>query len=313
MVIAPSHEPVRASSTTHRIVVGYADVRSDDGTRLRAWTNDPHHVIDGPTVLLCNGLATNQWAWPALLNPSCGVRVVSWNHRGVSGSDRPVDPDRVGVDEFVEDALSVLDHFGVERTVVMGWSTGVDIAFEMATRHPERVSGVFAVAGVPGDTFRSMLAPLRVPHSLARLLTMSIARGLKYAGWALSPVVSRLPVGRSVIALLSHSGFMLPVADPDLAAWAVRQFLTTPVEWYGHLALKTSERARVSLRGVLVPVLLVAATYDLLASARDMRAVAEGLSHGEYVELRGTHYIQMEQPDAVHALLVDFLRRMAPR
>ena len=70
----------------------FYDVLSADGTRLRAWTND----ADGPTVLLCNGLGTNPYAWPALLRPDCGVRVISWNHRGVGGSARPADPDRVG-------------------------------------------------------------------------------------------------------------------------------------------------------------------------------------------------------------------------
>ena len=43
----------------------FYDVRSADGTRLRAWTND----AEGPPVLLCNGLGTNPYAWPALLRP----------------------------------------------------------------------------------------------------------------------------------------------------------------------------------------------------------------------------------------------------
>ena len=73
--------------------IGYVDVLSDDGTRLRAWTNDPDGTIDGPTVVLCNGLGTNPWAWPALLEPDCGVRVVSWNHRGTGGSARPDRPE----------------------------------------------------------------------------------------------------------------------------------------------------------------------------------------------------------------------------
>ena len=46
------------------------DVVSADGTRLRAWTND----AEGPTVLLCNGLGTSPYAWPALLRADCGVR-----------------------------------------------------------------------------------------------------------------------------------------------------------------------------------------------------------------------------------------------
>ena len=73
-----------------------------------------------PTVLLCNGLGTNPYAWPALLDPDCGVRVISWNHRGVGGSARPTDPDRVGQEVFVEDALAVLDDAGVDACAVVG-------------------------------------------------------------------------------------------------------------------------------------------------------------------------------------------------
>ncbi|MGH8964840.1 MAG: alpha/beta fold hydrolase, partial [Actinomycetes bacterium] len=62
-----------------RLALRFYDVTSADGTRIKAWTND----ADGPTVLLCNGLGTNAYAWPALLRPDCGVRVISWNHRGV--------------------------------------------------------------------------------------------------------------------------------------------------------------------------------------------------------------------------------------
>ena len=81
--------PASAARAVTETAVEFHDVLSDDGTRLRAWTNDPDGGIDGPTVVLCNGLGTNPWAWPALLRPDCGVRVVSWNHRGTGGSDRP--------------------------------------------------------------------------------------------------------------------------------------------------------------------------------------------------------------------------------
>ena len=83
------------------VELAFAEVRSDDGTRLRAWTNDPDGAIDGPTVLLCNGLGTNPYAWPELLEPDCGVRLISWNHRGTGRSERPEDPSRVDMDVFV--------------------------------------------------------------------------------------------------------------------------------------------------------------------------------------------------------------------
>src|SRR5689334_19260069 len=102
-------------------------VTSADGTELQAWTND----AAGPVVLLCNGLGTNPYTWPALLDADCGVRVISWNHRGVGGSARPVDRDRVGQDAFVEDALAVLDDAGVDACPVVGWSIGVNTMFEL--------------------------------------------------------------------------------------------------------------------------------------------------------------------------------------
>lgn len=284
----------------------FYDVVSADGTRLRAWTND----ADGPTVLLCNGLGTNPWAWPALLRPDCGLRVISWNHRGVGGSDRPADPCRVGVTAFVEDALAVLDDAGVTACPVLGWSIGVNTAFELAVRHPDRVTGLFAVAGVPGGTFSSMGAPLQIPRLARRPLAVGIAGTLALTGRALTPVVSRLPFGRRSAFLLQHSGFMLPGADPVMVERAVREFLSTPVEWYMHLAREAARHDRISLRQVRVPAEFLAGTYDILASAADMRTAAEHIPDARYVEMRGSHFLQLERPDAVHEALVAFVERV---
>ena len=302
--------PTPVSRTGTVPTPAFRDVRSDDGTLLRAWTNDPDGRIDGPTVVLCNGLGTNAWCWPALLSPDCGVRIVSWNHRGVGGSQRPVDPSHVEIEHFVQDGLSVMDHFGIDRAVLMGWSMGVNTMFELAARHPERVSGLFAVAGVPGDTFATMLGPLHVPRAAARAVTVTLSRALGVAGRALSPVARRLPIGPRTIAVLSHSGFMLPVRDPGLAAVGVKEFLTTPLDWYFHLALSTSRHARVSLSSIAVPAVFVAARYDVLAGARDMATAAARMDDAEYVELRGSHFLPMEKPEVVHRLLLEFLDRV---
>ena len=138
---------------------------------------------------------------------------------------------------------------------------------------------------------------------------MALSRLLRLTGRAISPISTRIPIGSRTIAVLTHSGFMLPVPDPALAARAVGEFLSTPVEWFFHLALRSSEHARVSLSRVKVPVMFVAATYDVLAGARDMRSAADRLEDATYVELRGSHFIQMEQPEAVH----DLLRRLPRR
>ena len=107
-----SPAPLRvAPSADDGLALRYCPVTSGDGTVLQAWTND----VEGPTVLLSNGLGTNPYAWPALLDPACGVRVISWNHRGVGGSERPRDLEHVGIDAFAEDAIAVMDHAGLRR------------------------------------------------------------------------------------------------------------------------------------------------------------------------------------------------------
>lgn len=304
--MSPSPRPLAAVPGRPPEALRFYDVESADGTRLRAWTND----AEGPTVLLCNGLGTNPYAWPALLRRDCGVHVVSWNHRGVGGSQRPVDPDRVGVESFVEDAVAVLDDAGVAACPAMGWSIGVNTAFELAVRHPDRVTGLVAVAGVPGGTFGSMGAPLLIPRFARRPIAVSIATVLAHTGRALTPVTMRLPIGPRAAFLLRHSGFMMPSADPAVVERAVAEFLTTPVEWYMHLGRAAARHDRVSLSQVSVPGAFVAGTFDILASATDMRTAVDRLPGSRYVELRASHFLPMEQPEAVHRELRAFLAHL---
>jgi pimeloyl-ACP methyl ester carboxylesterase len=288
------------------VALRFYPVVSGDGTTVSAWTND----ADGPTVLLCNALGTNPYAWPALLDDDSDVRVISWNHRGVGGSERPKDPARVGVDAFVEDALAVLDDADIDACPVAGWSIGVNTQFELATLFPERVTGLFAVAGVPGGTFASMLAPLMVPRFARRALTVNVARALRSVGKAVSPVTTRWPTSDTTARMLRHSGFMTRNADNAVVKEAVREFMTTDVDWYMHLAVAASEHPPVSLAEITVPTAFVAGRYDVLASAKDMATVARQIPQATYAELPGSHFVQMEHPALVHEELKHLLARI---
>ena len=293
-----------------RIWLRHYTVTAKDGTALRAWTNDVDGTMTGPTVLLCNGLGTSAYSWPALLDPDCGVRVISWHHRGTGGSARPTDRHHVGIEHFVEDALAVMDDAGIDACPVMGWSMGVNTAFELAYLHPDRVTALFAVAGVPGGTFASMLAPLGIPRFARAAITVNAARVMGLLGKPATLLAKRLPVGPLTGAVLTHSGFMLPVPDVEMTRRAVKEFLTTPIDWYMHLAVTTSKHVRVSLRNIAVPTTFVAGRWDVLASAGDMRTAAERIAGATYVRMNASHFVAMERPDEVHALLLDLLEQV---
>jgi pimeloyl-ACP methyl ester carboxylesterase len=298
----------RRSRGLRQKAVRFHKVTSADGTVIEAWSN----TAEGPTVLICNGLGTNPYAWPELLDSDCGIHVISWNHRGVGRSARPEDPSRVGVEVFVEDAVAVLDDAGVDRCVVAGWSFGVNTAFELALRHPERVSGLFAVAGVPGGTFASMGAPLLIPRPLREPISVGVARLMKLSGPLLTTVARRIPMGPVSTTALRYSGFMFPTAKPADVRRAVREFLTTPVDWYGHLAVAASDHRRVSLSKIEVPAAFVSGRWDVLASHRDMRTAADRIEDATYVELFGTHFLTLEQPKAIVELLHQLIERTDP-
>ncbi|MEH3034579.1 MAG: alpha/beta hydrolase [Aeromicrobium erythreum] len=280
------------------------DVTSADGTRLRAWTND----ADGPTVLLSNGLGTNPQSWPSLLAPDCGVNVVSWNHRGVGGSQRPPDG-RVDLDAFVEDAISVMDDAGLESAVVASWSAGVTVAFELAHRHPERVKGILAVAGVPGDTFSTMLAPWHVPAPVAKAFMVSLARATRVVGHLEAPVTQNIPWTPTTTRLLQRTGAIDRAADTAHVQDMVREFFSTHPAWYARLALGVSKHARVSLSGIDVPTTFVAGRRDLLTSAAAMRTAADRVAGSRFLQLDATHFIPLEKPEVVREELLDLVRR----
>ena len=301
----PARKNTRSTPADDDLALRFYQVTSADGTNIQAWTND----AEGPVVLLCNGLGTSPYAWPALLKKDCGVRVISWNHRGVGGSERPTDTSRVGIDAFLEDALAVLDDANVAACVVAGWSIGVNTAFELAVLHPSRVTGIFAVAGVPGGTFSSMGAPLMIPRVVRKPIAVGVTRVLEKAGRVITPLSSRLPMGHASAQLLSHSGFMLPTHETAAVSRAVKEFLRTPVDWYMHLARNAAKHPRVSLRSIRVPTTFVAGKYDILASAKDMATAAERIPDAAYAVLTGSHFVQLEHPETVHEQLIDLLFR----
>jgi 3-oxoadipate enol-lactonase len=292
-------------TTPTAALVRYYDVTSADGTRIRAWTND----ADGPVVLVSNGLGTGPHAWPSLLRPDCGVRAIGWNHRGTGGSARPVDG-RIDLDSFVEDAIAVMDDAGLGSTVVASWSSGVTIAFELAARHPERVAGILAVAGVPGNTFATMLAPLRLPPALAKGVMIGVARTAVVTGHALAPLTRRVPWTNTTTDLVRRTRIISPAADTGELRTLLQEFFATHPSWFAKLALSVAEHSRVSLSGVDVPVTFIAGRWDVLTGARDMLTAAQRIRRSRYRELAATHFIPVEQPETVLAELKALLARV---
>lgn len=285
------------------------DLIAGDGTRLTAWRN---HTEDGPHVLVCNGMGVPPEAWPRLLDDSCEFSVVGWNHRGALGSDRPADPTRIEISDHADDAVALLDQLGWDRALIVAWSLGVNVAFELAARHPDRVSGLLSVAGVPGGTFDTLFAPQFVPRPLRKPTGVTLARAGRRFGSQLNLLARAVPKGRTFAELVRHTGVvMLPYARAeDVGPW-VRSMLNQDFNWYFELALALARHDEVDPSFIRCPVTIVSGAIDMLTSQQDVLRYAAKIPHAEVVSLPGTHCLPLEFPDRITDLLRDLQARVS--
>ena len=101
----------------------------------------------GDPILLIHGFASNKtinWVYPGWVDllVKSGRRVIAIDNRGHGDSSKFYDPAAYGAPIMAEDARRLLDHMGIERTDVMGYSMGARIAAFLTLNHPDRVRRV---------------------------------------------------------------------------------------------------------------------------------------------------------------------------
>jgi len=279
------------------------DVTSADGTRVRGWRNDGDPAA--LPVVVSNGLGTPPEAWPRVVADRARFRAVGWYYRGTGGGDRPADPSHVRVADHVDDLVAVMDANGMDRAVLACWSLGVNVGFQAARLHPDRVAGLLAVAGVAGGTFRSMGQPLGVPRALREAVGTGAARLLRLGAPALRVVAGALPLHPATAWLIAHSGFVLPAATPDRLLPALAEFRSHDWRWYMTLALAAAPHEPMDLGFVGVPTTIVAGRWDVLASWRDMVTAAAQIPDCRVEVLPGSHFLPLEYPDECALLLAE--------
>ncbi|MDB5506549.1 MAG: alpha/beta hydrolase [Devosia sp.] len=108
---------------------------------------------EGPPVLAIHGFGSSleiNWVatgWVETLI-GAGYRVVAIDNRGHGRSDKPHDSERYWAHLMADDAARLLDHLGISRAAVLGYSMGARITAFLASRHPGRVGA--AVLGGMG-------------------------------------------------------------------------------------------------------------------------------------------------------------------
>lgn len=126
---------------------------SHDGFELAYVDRMPDEGAAEP-VLLIHGFASStdvNWVAPGWMKvlSEAGYRPIAFDNRGHGRSSRSYDPQDYRVGLMAGDAAALLDHLGIARAHVMGYSMGARISAFMALAHPGRVSTlVFGGLGI---------------------------------------------------------------------------------------------------------------------------------------------------------------------
>lgn len=130
---------------------------------------------DLPVVLLIHGFASNiatnwvQTGWVRTLTDA-GYRVVAYDNRGHGGSAKLYAIEDYGAPLMAEDGFRLLDHLGVGKAHLIGYSMGARISAFLTIAHPDRVAsaifgglGINMVGGMKGRGDH-IAAALEAPH-----------------------------------------------------------------------------------------------------------------------------------------------------
>ena len=130
---------------------------------------------EGDPILLIHGFASNMAAnwidpgWVRTLTEN-GRRVIALDNRGHGASTKLYEPELYGAPQMAEDARRLLDHLGIDRIDVLGYSMGARIGAFLTFAYPERVRsvifgglGIHMVRGMVGSgpLAKALEAPTR--------------------------------------------------------------------------------------------------------------------------------------------------------
>jgi pimeloyl-ACP methyl ester carboxylesterase len=230
---------------------------------------------DGDPVLLIHGFASSSqvnWkdtGWAKTL-VAAGHRVITIDNRGHGQSEKLYDPSQYTATLMAEDARRLLDHLGIAKADVMGYSMGARITAFLTLAHPERVRR--AVFG-----------------GLASRMITGFSNSEEIAG-----------------GLEAHS--VDNVTDPAARAFRIFAEMTRS-DLKALAACMKSSRMRIkpeALAKITVPVLIVAGDKD--DTAGDIQTLVDVIPGSRGVSLPGRNHMNAVGDRGYKEAVVGFLK-----
>ncbi|GAB7033059.1 alpha/beta hydrolase [Streptomyces sp. NPDC021749] len=241
-------------------------------------------------VMVLGGALQDKYGWQHLDEPVSPVASLITLDLPGSGNADPLRPDQ-GLETMCRAVEHVLDHLGVARVNLFGYSFGSAIAFAFAQRRPHRIARLL-LGGVPAHVTHAQLALWR--QAAAR---MAAGEPEEFVDLALKLwlcqdenrfVRHRKLVHRYVKRLIMHAVTHIP---------------------HGFTVLDRSATEELNPSGGLtgVPALVFCGEHDTVSSPEKQRAFAATIEDSRFLTIaESDHWVALERAQAVVDLVVRF-------
>ena len=245
---------------------------------------------EGSSVIGVMGFGLDQRFWAGQIPTITAQNTfITFDNRGTGASTGPLPQ---SMREMASDAVRLMDHLGIDETIVIGASMGGAVAQLMALDHPERVRAL-----VLAVTWARPVEYMRREAELVRMLLASVGEEAFVDASILHLFTPHFfEIGRDAIeqmirAFSAGGAPLVPTVD----------VLTAQLDAIaGHNTL--GELHRISC-----PTLVVGGRFDMTVPFFASQEIAEAIPGAEFEAFDSGHGLMLEQMDAFNARLRKFL------
>ncbi|HEX2205642.1 MAG TPA: alpha/beta hydrolase [Longimicrobium sp.] len=279
----------------HRVVV--------DGVEL--WYRVAGRATDGvpPVVFLHGGPGQGSAHFDALAGPRLEptLRMVYFDQRGSGHSERPASNEYT-IERLVDDIEGLRKHLGATRIALVAHSFGGVLALEYAAKHPERTAAVVFASGLwdaPGQCALRLQRVARYrPALYARVQGDTLnADGSRRSDCAVE--LAAFPTREERAAWDTEAMYPDPAVEARIDSVNAAHGIRNTGEIGRALFSSGLLRYRfAAFDRLTMPVLVIAGGRDRAVAAEGLRALAERLPDGRFVEYeRSGHFVYLDEPE----------------
>ncbi|MEO8161674.1 MAG: alpha/beta hydrolase [Arenimonas sp.] len=263
------------------------------------------HGKHGTPIILVPGLASGAWVWDDTVRRLQATHVVYVvTLPGFSG--RPAQAG-VGMQDALDSLRQLITANKLKHPVVIGHSLGGVLAFALAEKYPQLLSGVVSIDGLPVFPGTESMAVAQRPAMAAGI--QARMAGVDQAGFVAQQLQYMQTIGVLDMDVATRLAALTAKSDPA----ATTRFMADTLQW----------DLRSDLPKISVPVLVLspfnpadgaAQGIDEAAKTGYYRGLMAGTPQLEVLSISPSrHFAMVDQPAKVAAAIDGFLGKLSPR